>query len=68
MTARMCDAPAKRLLEPQGISGLLRHQMSTDDKFMPRLYEPDLGADPDIPFARDASNKLVSTKLLVGHE
>jgi hypothetical protein len=59
MTARMCDAPAKRLLEPQGISCLVRHQMSTDDKFMPRFYEPDLGADPDIPFARDASNKLV---------
>jgi hypothetical protein len=26
---------------------------------MVRLYEPDLGADPDNPFARDASNKLV---------
>jgi hypothetical protein len=26
---------------------------------MPRFYEPDLGADPDGPFARDASNKLV---------
>jgi hypothetical protein len=26
---------------------------------MPRFYEPDLGADPDSPFARDASNKLV---------
>ena len=26
---------------------------------MVRLYEPDLGADPDSPFARDASNKLV---------
>ena len=26
---------------------------------MPRFYEPDLPADPDSPFARDASNKLV---------
>jgi hypothetical protein len=26
---------------------------------MPRFYEPDLGAHPDSPFARDASNKLV---------
>jgi len=30
---------------------------------MTRFYQPDLGADPDSPFARDASNKL-----LVGHE
>jgi hypothetical protein len=26
---------------------------------MPRLYEPDLGAKPDSPFARDASGKLI---------
>jgi hypothetical protein len=26
---------------------------------MPRFYEPDLGTEPDSPFARDASNKLV---------
>ena len=26
---------------------------------MPRFYEPDLSADPNSPFARDASNKLV---------
>ena len=26
---------------------------------MPRFYEPDLGADPNSPFARAASNKLV---------
>ena len=26
---------------------------------MTRFYEPDLGANPDSPFARDASNKLV---------
>ena len=26
---------------------------------MSRFYEPDLGADPNSPFARDASNKLV---------
>lgn len=26
---------------------------------MPRFYEPDLSAEPDSPFARDASNKLV---------
>ena len=26
---------------------------------MVRFYEPDLGADPDSPFARDASNKLI---------
>ena len=26
---------------------------------MTRFYEPDLGTEPDSPFARDASNKLV---------
>jgi hypothetical protein len=26
---------------------------------MPRFYEPDLGSDPNNPFARDANNKLV---------
>jgi len=26
---------------------------------MTRFYEPDLGTNPDSPFARDASNKLV---------
>ena len=26
---------------------------------MPRFYEPDLGADPNSPFARDASDRLV---------
>jgi hypothetical protein len=26
---------------------------------MPRFYQPDLGAEPDSPFARDANNKLV---------
>ena len=26
---------------------------------MARFYEPDLGAEPDSPFARDALNKLV---------
>ena len=27
--------------------------------FMSRFYQPDLGSEPDSPFARDASNKLV---------
>jgi hypothetical protein len=26
---------------------------------MPRFCEPDLGSEPDSPFARDANNKLV---------
>jgi hypothetical protein len=26
---------------------------------MPHFYQPDLGAEPDNPFARDANNKLV---------
>jgi hypothetical protein len=26
---------------------------------MPRFYEPDLGTNPDSPFARDASDKLI---------
>jgi hypothetical protein len=26
---------------------------------MSRFYEPDLGSEPDSPFVRDASNKLV---------
>jgi hypothetical protein len=26
---------------------------------MQRFYQPDLGSDPDSPFARDANNKLV---------
>ena len=32
---------------------------------MPRFYEPDLGAEPDSPFARDASNKLVRRSYLL---
>jgi hypothetical protein len=36
-----------------------RSTTSLELRFMPRFYEPDLGADPDSPFARDASNKLV---------
>jgi hypothetical protein len=26
---------------------------------MPRFYQPDLGGEPDSPFARDANDKLV---------
>src|SRR5262245_42353324 len=26
---------------------------------MPRFYQPDLGSEPDSPFARDANNRLV---------
>ncbi len=26
---------------------------------MPRFFEPDLGTNPDDPFARDAENKLI---------
>ncbi len=26
---------------------------------MPRFYEPDLGSNPDDPFARDGDNKLI---------
>jgi len=26
---------------------------------MPRFYEPDLSIEPDSPFTRDATNKLV---------
>ena len=26
---------------------------------MSRFYQPDLGSEPDSPFARDANNKLV---------
>jgi hypothetical protein len=59
----MCYVAAKRLLEPQGIICLLRHQMSADDRFMPCFYEPDLGIDPDSPFARDASGKLVRRRF-----
>ena len=29
------------------------------DRPMPRFYEPDLSADPNSPFVRDAANKLV---------
>jgi hypothetical protein len=37
--------------------------MTADDRFMPRFYEPDLGIDPDSPFARDASGKLVRRRF-----
>ena len=33
---------------------------------MVRFYEPDLGADPDSPFARDASNKLIRRSYWLG--
>jgi hypothetical protein len=36
-----------------------RRPESQDVSVMNRFYQPDLGADPDSPFARDASNKLV---------
>jgi hypothetical protein len=38
---------------------LLTRQRHLELPFMARFYEPDLGADPDSPFARDALNKLV---------
>ena len=28
-------------------------------RHMPRFYQPDLGSEPDSPFARDGNNKLV---------
>jgi hypothetical protein len=34
---------------------------------MSRFYQPDLGSEPDSPFARDANDKLIP-QLLVGHE
>ncbi len=30
---------------------------------MPHFFEPDLGIDPDSPFARDASGKLVRRRF-----
>jgi hypothetical protein len=36
---------------PIGVSAVVR--------CMSRFYEPDLGAEPDSPFARNAENKLV---------
>jgi hypothetical protein len=38
---------------------LLTRQRHLELPFLARFYEPDLGADPDSPFARDALNKLV---------
>jgi hypothetical protein len=35
---------------------------------MPRFYEPDLGTNPDSPFARDASGKLIRPELLAGYD
>jgi hypothetical protein len=32
---------------------------------MTRFYEPDLGTEPDSPFARDASSKLVRRSYLM---
>ena len=31
----------------------------TNGVSMPRFYQPDLGANPDSPFARDGSDKLI---------
>jgi hypothetical protein len=33
--------------------------LQRDVRLMPRFYEPDLGSDPNSPFARDANNKLL---------
>lgn len=33
---------------------------------MPNFYSPDLGADPDSPFARDADGKLVRRAYWLG--
>ena len=35
---------------------------------MTRFYQPDLGSEPDSPFAGDAKDKLDPSRLLVGHE
>src|SRR5438067_12849886 len=32
---------------------------ATNGVSMPRFYQPDLGANPDSPFARDGSDKLI---------
>src|SRR5262249_11694570 len=32
---------------------------ATNRVWMPRFYQPDLGAHPDSPFARDGSDKLI---------
>ena len=39
----------------------VRRQLSTliMVQHMPRFYQPDLGSEPENPFARDANNKLV---------
>jgi hypothetical protein len=39
---------------------------SLTSRAMSRFYEPNLGANPDSPFARDASGKLIR-RLLVGY-
>ena len=33
---------------------------------MPRFHSPDLGANPDSPFARDQSNRLVRREFWLG--
>ena len=33
---------------------------------MPRFYEPDLGSEPDSPFARDGDTKLVRRSYWLG--
>jgi PAS domain S-box-containing protein len=34
---------------------------------MPRFYQPDLGSEPDSPFARDANNKLKRIPIILNH-
>jgi hypothetical protein len=54
----MNRAPAIRAqLKPNNVA--LRKSAWLITVLHPRFYEPDLGSEPDSPFARDAQNKLV---------
>ncbi len=51
----------RRLRQKRGLMSPLdlTEEIGLVAHYMPRFYEPDLSADPDSPFARDAANKLV---------
>src|SRR5215471_15384099 len=52
-------AAARNLVRPRFEVFLLWNSSRGEEQTMPRFYEPDLTANFDNPFVRDANNKLV---------
>jgi hypothetical protein len=50
---------SRQPVRSRDLSGCPLNKTTSLEIWVSRFHEPDLGADPDSPFARDTSNKLV---------